>query len=83
MVSLFRSLSITFPFALSTFLGLSYSNVSASNTIPLSVVIVPLLVPLNLFPFSNISISVTSKLNCSTAYNEEECMLKKMSKINM
>ena len=30
-------------------------------------VIVPLLIPLNKFPFSKISISVISKLNCSIA----------------
>ena len=47
--------------------NLSYSNSSASILILSSVVIIPLFFPINLFPFSNISISVISKLNCSFA----------------
>ena len=35
---------------------------------PSLVVIFPLLVPINLFPFSKIVISLTSKLNCSIPY---------------
>ena len=56
-----------FPFALSRFKFLINSNSSASNVNPLFVVIFPLLFPRNLFPFSSISISVISKLNCSEA----------------
>ena len=55
----------TFPFAFRIFNFLSYSNWSALIIIPLLDVILPLLVPINLFPFSKICISVTSKLNDS------------------
>ena len=65
LISLISSFIITFPNAFKIFKFLSYSNWSASKLIPLLVVIVPLLSPLNLLPFSKISISVILKLNCS------------------
>ena len=60
---------ITSPFAFKILDTLSYSNVSAVIIIPSSVVTVPLLSPLNLFPSSVISTSVTLKLNCSFPVN--------------
>ena len=62
------SLISTLPLASKIFNFLLYKNSSAIITIPSKVEISPLLVPLNLLPFSRISISAILKLNCSTLF---------------
>ena len=65
------SLIFTFPFAIRILSNLSYSNVSALMINPSVDFITPFFVPINLFPFSVISTSVTSKLKGSLALIEE------------
>ena len=54
------------PFAIKIFKILSYPNSFAVITIPLSDKILPLFFPLKRLPSLRISISVTSKVNCSS-----------------
>ena len=59
---------LIFPLAVNWLRVLLYKKVSAIITDPSLVVIFPLSKPFILFPFSNISISVTLNSNCSKAF---------------
>ena len=65
IISLFKSKSWTSPFASSWLIFFRYSKLFDINFRLLSVITVPLLLPLYIFPFSVISKSVTSKINSS------------------
>ena len=65
MILFFGSKILTFPEEVKIFLILLYSKLFASIFVPSVEVAVPLFLPINMFPFSLISISVTSKLKLS------------------